>query len=77
MRIGVITAIVLAESEQRLGFWARVEHFREAVAVSFQALESSSETAARASFSGFIGSLTRPRLEWPVDYNSSFFSMTT
>ena len=51
-------------------FVPKMEHFREPDAVSFQAIESSGDGSARGSFSGYIGSVTRPKLEWCVDYEA-------
>jgi lipopolysaccharide transport system ATP-binding protein len=48
-------------------FTPKVEHFREPDAINFQAVETSG-AAARGSFSGYIGSVTRPKLEWKVEY---------
>jgi len=46
----------------------RVEHFREPDVVSFQAVETYGNETARGKFTGYIGSATRPKLEWSVDY---------
>jgi lipopolysaccharide transport system ATP-binding protein len=46
----------------------RVEHFREPDAVSFQAVETYGNETARGKFTGYIGSVTRPKLEWSVDF---------
>lgn len=49
----------------------RVEHFREPDVVSFQAIETYGNETARGKFTGYIGSATRPKLEWSVDYDGA------
>jgi len=49
----------------------RVEHFREPEVVSFQTVETYGNETARGKFTGYIGSVTRPRLEWSVDYDGA------
>jgi lipopolysaccharide transport system ATP-binding protein len=49
----------------------RVEHFRETDAVSFQVVETYGKETARGKFTGYIGAVTRPKLEWNVDYDGS------
>jgi lipopolysaccharide transport system ATP-binding protein len=48
----------------------RTEHFREADAVGFQAVDTLGTGTARGDFTGYIGALTRPKLEWTVEYDS-------
>jgi lipopolysaccharide transport system ATP-binding protein len=47
----------------------RVEHFRESEAVTFQAIETYGNETARGKFTGYIGSATRPKLEWSVEFD--------
>jgi lipopolysaccharide transport system ATP-binding protein len=47
----------------------RVEHFREPDVVSFQAVETYGNETARGKFTGYIGSATRPKLEWSIDFD--------
>jgi hypothetical protein len=49
----------------------RVEHFREPDVVSFLAVESDGNATARGKFTGYIGSATRPKLEWSVDFEGA------
>jgi lipopolysaccharide transport system ATP-binding protein len=49
----------------------RVEHFREPDAVSFQAVETYGKETARGKFTGYIGAVTRPKLEWNVDHEDA------
>jgi lipopolysaccharide transport system ATP-binding protein len=45
----------------------RVDHFREADVVVFQALDHLGPGGARGDFTDHIGSVTRPKLQWTVD----------
>ncbi len=49
----------------------RVEHFREPEVVSFLAVESDGDATARGKFTGYIGSTTRPKLEWSVNFEGA------
>jgi len=49
----------------------RVEHFREPDVVSFQAIETYGNETARGKFTGYIGSATRPKLEWSIDFDGA------
>ncbi len=49
----------------------RVEHFHEPDVVSFLAVESDGNATARGKFTGYIGSATRPKLEWSVDFEGA------
>jgi len=45
----------------------RVEHFREVDAVGFQAVDSLGARTSRGDYTGHLGGVTRPKLEWTVD----------
>jgi len=51
-------------------FVPRREHFREEDAVSFQAVDSLGAGTARGDFIGHIGAVTRPKLEWTMEYEN-------
>jgi len=57
-------------------FLPRTEHFREADAVGFQAVDTLGTGTARGDFTGYIGAATRPKLEWTVEYDSRHLQKT-
>jgi lipopolysaccharide transport system ATP-binding protein len=48
----------------------RVDHFLEQEVVTFQTIEAYGVENARGKFTGYIGSVTLPKLEWSSDYES-------
>jgi lipopolysaccharide transport system ATP-binding protein len=49
-------------------FTPRVLHFREPETVSFQVVETQGNETSRGRFTDYIGSVTRLKLEWSVDW---------
>jgi lipopolysaccharide transport system ATP-binding protein len=65
-----LTAGAMSVTAAMHSFTPRVEHFREADALGFQAIDTLGPGTARGDFTGYISSVTRPKLEWSVDYEA-------